>query len=267
MSNFDLTGHTAFVTGSSQGLGREIALELARAGANLVLHGLRDDELAKDTITECRKLNRKVHFIAGDLSSNPQTVLALAEQVVTMAPEVDLLVNNAGGYFDVPFLEMDFAIFEQTMRLNVHAYFLLTQFFARRWVANNTHGRVLMIGSINGRLAEDTHVAYDTSKGAIEMMVKSVCVELAPHGIRVNGLAPGLFYTPLTAPALDDANVRDWMEQHTPNGKVPGPEVAAGAAVFLLSDAAEHIHGQMLLVDGGMSVWQQPPPHRVSHEP
>lgn len=260
MSHFDLSGRTAFITGSSQGIGREIALGLAKANANLVLHGLHDDEHAQDTVAECRKLNPEVQFLAGDLSTSSQTVLALAERVASLAPDVDLLVNNAGGYFDVPFLEMDFAIFERTMRLNVHAYFLLTQFFARRWVATKTHGRVLMIGSINGRLAEDTHVAYDTSKGAIEMMVKSLCVELAPHGIRVNGLAPGLFYTPLTSPALDDARVRHWMEQHTPNRKVPGPEVAAGAAVFLLSDAAEHIHGQMLLVDGGMSAWQQPSP-------
>lgn len=90
------------------------------------------------------------------------------------------------------------------------------------------------------------------------MMVKSLCVELAPHNIRVNGLAPGLFYTPLTAPGLDIPAERAWMELHTPNGKVPSPDVAGGAAVFLLSDAAEHIHGQMLLVDGGMSAWQQP---------
>ena len=91
------------------------------------------------------------------------------------------------------------------------------------------------------------------SFGVVSVMVKSLCVELAPVGIRVNGLAPGLFYTPLTAKALDDARLRDWMELHTPNGKVPGPEVAADLAVFLVSDLAEHIHGQMVLVDGGMS--------------
>ena len=117
---------------------------------------------------------------------------------------------------------------------------------------------MLLTGSINGRLAEQTHAAYDTSKGAVEAMVKTLAVELAPHGIRVNGLAPGLFHTPLTAPALENADVMKWMQLHTPNGKVPGPEVAGEAAVFLTGDAAEHIVGHMLMVDGGMSIWQQP---------
>lgn len=90
------------------------------------------------------------------------------------------------------------------------------------------------------------------------MMVKSLCVSLAPHRIRVNGVAPGLFRTPLTASALDKPAVSDWMKLHTPNGEVPGPEVCAEAAVYLLSNAARHVTGQMLLVDGGMSAWQQP---------
>jgi NAD(P)-dependent dehydrogenase (short-subunit alcohol dehydrogenase family) len=117
-----------------------------------------------------------------------------------------------------------------------------------------------MVGSINGRLAEPTHSAYDTSKGAVEMMVRTLCVELAPHQIRVNGIAPGLFRTPLTSAALEDPKFLRWMQQHTPNGQVPEADVAADAAVFLLSDAAAHIHGQMLMIDGGMSVWQQPNP-------
>jgi NAD(P)-dependent dehydrogenase (short-subunit alcohol dehydrogenase family) len=160
----------------------------------------------------------------------------------------------------VPYLELTVESFERTMRLNVAAYFFLTQLFARHWVHQSIAGRVLMIGSINGRLAEPTHAAYDTSKGAVEMMVKTLCVELAPYGIRVNGLAPGLFRTPLTAAALDNPRLAMWMQRHTPNGKIPGPEVAGEATAFLVSDAAEHIHGQMLLVDGGMSCWQQPDP-------
>ena len=115
-----------------------------------------------------------------------------------------------------------------------------------------------MIGSINGRSAEPIHSGYDTSKGAVEMMVKTLCVELAPQGIRVNGLAPGLVRTPLTAIIDEDPRFERWMCLHTPNGEVPHSDVCGESAVFLVSDAAQHVHGQMLLVDGGMSVWQQP---------
>jgi NAD(P)-dependent dehydrogenase (short-subunit alcohol dehydrogenase family) len=106
------------------------------------------------------------------------------------------------------------------------------------------------------------HAAYDTSKGAIEAMVRTLCVSLAPRGIRVNGIAPGLVRTPLTASALDQPGVTEWMRLHTPNGQVPGAEVCGSAAAFLVSDQAWHIHGQMLLIDGGMSSWQQPDPPR-----
>jgi glucose 1-dehydrogenase len=145
------------------------------------------------------------------------------------------------------------------LRLNVHAGFFLTQTYARRWVQARVAGRVVFTGSINGELAEADHTAYDTSKGAVRMMVRSLCVALAPHGIRVNAIAPGLILTRLTAPVLnEDADTLQWMKIHTPNGEVPGPQVCGDAAVFLLSDEAQHIHGQTLLIDGGMSVWQQP---------
>lgn len=256
----NLAGRTALVTGSSQGVGRAIAFSLAQAGADLLLHGLHDDATAKETVAKCRSFGRNVAFLSCDLACSNETVLGFAREAVELVADIDILVNNAGGYFDVPFLDLEPTAFEKTMRLNVFSYFLMTQFFAKRWVERRVRGRVLMTGSINGKLAERTHAAYDTSKGAVEMMVKSLCVELAPHGIRVNGIAPGLFYTPLTAPALDDPRLREWMELHTPNGQVPEADVIGPTAAFLLSDGAEHIHGQMLLVDGGMSAWQQPPP-------
>jgi len=107
-------------------------------------------------------------------------------------------------------------------------------------------------------MAEPTHSAYDTSKGAVEMMVKTLCVELAPLGIRVNGLAPGLVRTPRTGGVDKDERFRRWRELHTPNHQVPGSDVCGSGAVYLCSDDAWHVHGQMLLVDGGMSAWQQP---------
>jgi len=144
------------------------------------------------------------------------------------------------------------------MHLNVAAGFFLTQAFARRWIDQDTLGRVLFTGSINGLLAESDHTAYDTSKGAVAAMVRSFCVALAPHQIRVNAIAPGLVRTPLTDVLNQDSRLDAWMKLHTPNGQVPEANVCGGAAVFLLSDAAEHIHGQTLYIDGGMSAWQQP---------
>jgi NAD(P)-dependent dehydrogenase (short-subunit alcohol dehydrogenase family) len=257
----DVRGHRALVTGGTQGVGRAMAIALAHAGADLVVHGLRIDEAAHDTRRLCEAAGVRVALVDGDLSgATPDAAFRLYDAATAALPDIDLLVNNAGSCFETghTFFDVDATLFERTMRLNVATPFFLTQRFARDWVARGVAGRVLFTGSINGRLAEPHHAAYDTSKGGVEMMVKTLCVSLAPHGIRVNGLAPGLVYTPLTAPALDDPRFRAWMELHTPNGQVPGAEVCGDAAVFLLSDAASHVHGQMLLVDGGMSIWQQP---------
>ncbi len=256
-----LRGHTALITGSSQGVGAAIARALATAGANVVLHGLHEDDAARDTLAACRAAGVDGAFIEQDLigeGSGPTD--RLWERALAADDHIDLLVNNAGTFIDTNFLDMPFEVFDRTMKLNVYSYFLLTQSAARHWVAQGIAGRVLMIGSINGRLAEPGHAAYDTSKGAVEMMVRTLCVTLAPHGIRVNGVAPGLFHTPLTAAALEDPRLLKWMQLHTPNGQVPEPDVCGEAAVYLLSDAARHVTGQMLLVDGGMSVWQQPDP-------
>lgn len=256
-----LAGRHALITGATQGVGRAIALACARAGANVTLHGLRIDERAKQTQADCTSYGVDARLIEGDLSGPTEFVVdSVYRQAIDQMPAIDLLVNNAGTYADKPFLEMSVESFERTMRLNVFAYFFLAQAFARRWIENQVDGRILLIGSINGRLAEPTHSGYDTSKGAVEMMVKTLCVECAPHGIRVNGLAPGLFRTPLTEPSLANPRLLNWMQLHTPNGAVPEADAAGEPAVFLLSDAAEHIHGHMLLIDGGMSAWQQPDP-------
>ncbi len=259
MSN--LSGRTALITGGTQGVGSAIAKALAKNGANVVIHGIEDSELAQATLDACREFGIDAQLVLGNLiEPTPQCFNELFVKATQANGDIDLLVNNAGVYIDTPFLEMPFDTFDRTMKLNVYAYYFMTQHFAQRWQQRSTPGRVLMVGSINGQLAEEVHTAYDTSKGAVEMMVRSLCVSLAPLGIRVNGISPGLFYTPLTAPAIDQPHFKKWMELHTPNGKVPGPEVCGETAAFLLSDAAEHIHGQMLRVDGGMSVWQQPDP-------
>ncbi len=258
-----LRGHAALITGGTKGVGQAMARAMAAAGAHIVIHGRHDDDQARQTLHDCQQGGASAKLVLADLAGPTESSV---DQLVTAAlqanPDIDILVSNAGTYHEPEFLELDYATFERTMRLNVFSHFFLVQRFARHWVQRGVQGRVLLIGSINGRLSEPTHAAYDTSKGAIDAMVRTLCVALAPLGIRVNGLAPGLVETPLTAPALAQPGVRAWMELHTPNGQVPPADVCGGAAVFLVSDAAAHVHGQMLLVDGGMSAWQQPDPPR-----
>ena len=176
-----------------------------------------------------------------------------------MDSEISLLVNNAGVFIDKPFLEMDESTFDRTFDLNVKVGYFLTQFFSKYWIMRRVAGRVLFTASINGLLAEADHTAYDASKAAVSSMVRSLCVALAPKGIRVNAIAPGLVRTPLTNQVLsqDEDSIR-WMQLHTPNGRVPDASVCGPMAAFLLSDDAEHIHGQTIYIDGGMSAWQQP---------
>jgi len=256
-----LRGHAALITGSTQGVGRAIAEAFAAAGCDVVLHGLERPGDLDDLVARCRAHGVKAAFVAGDLAAPaPEVIEGLFTQATAALPDIDVLVNNAGSCIDRPYLEMDRATYDRTMGLNVAAPYFLTQRFARHWIERRVAGRVLMIGSINGRLAEPNHTCYDTSKGAVEMMVKSLCASLAPLGIRVNGLAPGLVRTPLTAALDRDPALDGWMRLHTPSGQVPGPEVCGSGAVYLCSDDAWHVHGQMLLVDGGMSAWQQPDP-------
>lgn len=256
---FGLAGRRALITGGTQGVGGAAALAISRAGADVMLLGLRDDDTAQQTLEQCRATGGQAELITADLAQPPDQYLdEVMSEIDRRMPGIDLLVNNAGTYIDLPFLEMDFERYLQTIHLNVSSGYFLTQAFAKRWIPDRVPARVVFTGSINGVLSEPSHTAYDTSKGAVAAMVRSLCVTLAPHRIRVNAMAPGLVRTPLTDVLNQDERLDSWMKLHTPNGQVPGPEVCAATVVFLLSDAAEHIHGQTLMVDGGMSVWQQP---------
>jgi len=256
-----LKGHGVLVTGSSKGVGRAIAEACASVGADVVLNarGLGDE--AREAIETCRSQGVSAEFIAGDLSGpTEQMVDALFEATIRVQPHTDILINNAGQFFDLPFEQMALDRFEKTLRLNVTSGYFLTQRFARHWMAHKTAGRVLFIGSVNGRLAEGDSTAYDISKGAIEMMVKTLSVALAPHNIRVNGMAPGLVRTPQTRWLDREPHKAQWITHHTPNGQIPPASACGAGAVYLVSDEAYHVHGHMLMIDGGMSAWQQPEP-------
>jgi len=257
----DLSGHAALITGSTKGVGRAIAISLAKAGADVVLHGRKQTPEAEEAIARCKEAGANAQYITGDLGGPTEdAVEEVFKKTLEVQPNTDILINNAGHHIDIPYEQMTIDRFERTMRLNVQSGYFLTQRFANHWIERGVNGRVVFIGSINGRLGEVTSTAYDISKGAIEMMVKTLCIALAPKGIRVNGLAPGLVFSQATKWLSDRPVKRQWMEYHTPNGRVPDAEVCGGGAGYLVSDESEHTHGHMLLVDGGMSTWQQPDP-------
>jgi len=258
-----LNGHAALVTGSTKGVGRAIAEACAAAGADVVIHGRALGPEARAVMQRCRAHGVSASFVGGDLAGPTNAAVdEVFEGAVAARPTIDILVNNAGQCFDVPFMEMTIERFARTMQLNVSSGYFLTQRFARHWIANAVSGRVLFIGSINGRLAEPNSTAYDTSKGAVEMMVKTLAVALAPHNIRVNGLAPGLVRSASTAWLDEHPDRAAWLAHHTPNGRIPEAEVCGPGAVYLVSDGAAHVHGHMLMIDGGMSAWQQPEPRQ-----
>ncbi|MEM6979286.1 MAG: SDR family oxidoreductase [Planctomycetota bacterium] len=258
---FRLEGRRVMITGGTCGIGAGIAKAVAAMGADVLLVGFDDDDQATQTVTACERYGVHASACCFDLSKPASVWLdQLLHDADLMLPNIDTLDNNAGTFVDRPFLEMTPELYEATMNLNVAAGYFLTQAFAKRWIRGGVDARVVFTGSINGFLAEPDHTAYDTSKGAIASMVRSLCVALAPHRIRVNSVAPGLIRTRLTSVIDHDVKLESWMKHHTPNGQIPGPESIAGSVVFLLSDPATHVHGQTLLVDGGMSAWQQPDP-------
>ncbi|MBV6500234.1 MAG: 3-oxoacyl-[acyl-carrier-protein] reductase FabG [Prosthecobacter sp.] len=244
MKAFSLEGRAALVTGSSQGIGAAIADGLCESGAAVVRHGLQREH----AITP---------YLAADLTS-PEAPAGLVSRSFEIQPELDLLVCNAGSFFDVPFLDMTHEEWEKTLHLNLRATFFLAQAFARRRVALGGGGSIVIVSSTNGFQAEADSVAYDTSKGGLVMMIRSLAVSLAPHGIRVNGIAPGLIRTPLTQ-AWMEPRANDLLKHYERKillGKVGAPGDCAGAAAFLCSPAASYITGEIITIDGGLTVTQ-----------
>lgn len=160
-----LSKRHALITGSTQGIGLEIAKALHEAGASVILHGRRTDGDAFRDARLQNQLPATAQVVIGDLADPmPQGPLHVASEALRLNPNIDTLVCNAGTFIDKPFLEMDFQVFDRTLKLNVYSQYVLIQHFARFWVERGIRGRILLIGSINGCLSEPTHVAYDTSK-------------------------------------------------------------------------------------------------------
>lgn len=241
---------TVCITGSTQGIGFGIAKAFAGRGHRVILNSHIRDERCEDALNELSALT-EVRFVEADLAS-PGGGDLLVEQAHAQWGTLDTLVNNAGTFLDAPFGQLTEDIFDRTFALNVRAYLFASQAFANRVGPEQAGASIICVGSTNSMAAERDSVAYDTSKGAVLMLVRSLAVTLANRGIRVNGLGPGLVRTPLTEAALASEELRSALAKQIPLGRIAEPDDIGGAAVFLASDEARYITGQMLFIDGGI---------------
>jgi NAD(P)-dependent dehydrogenase (short-subunit alcohol dehydrogenase family) len=247
MDHFSLKGHTVLVTGSSKGIGRAIAQAAATAGAEVIFHGSHDRPGDVPAVSPFLQLD----LMADDA---PERLIAAA---TAERPDLDLLVCNAGSFFDIPFLEMTRERYDRTQQLNTRAVYFTVQAFARHLIDAKRQGAVVVVSSTNGFLAEVDTTAYDTSKGGVTMLVRSLALSLADSGIRVNGMAPGLIYTPLSSGVLTgNPKIVAHYQKKIALRRVGQPEECAGAVVFLLSPAASYITGHTVIVDGGLTTGQ-----------
>ena len=243
-----LLGRTAFVTGSSRGIGRAIAVELARWGADVAVHARTHLDLAEAVAEEIRGMGRRAVAVLADVRVKAE-LEACAERVKADLGPVDILVNNAGTRKDGPFILMGDEKWEEVMDVNLRGTVYATKAFVRGMMARKW-GRVVNIVSPTGIIGKAGQTNYGASKGAVIALTKSLAREMAPFGVLVNAVNPGLIHTELTADVPEE--VRREMLAPAILKREGEPEEVAGVVAFLCSDWASYMSGQIVNVDGGL---------------
>ena len=246
----NFTGKTAVVTGGSRGIGRAICLELARGGANVMLCYAGNEEAALDTAAACEALGAKADAMRCDVSKTDE-VKALVDAALQQFGAVHILVNNAGITRDGLLMTMKEDAWDQVLDTNLKGAFLTMKAVARTMMKQR-YGRIVNLSSVVGLHGNAGQVNYAASKAGVIGMTKSLAKELASRGVTVNAVAPGFIDTDMTA-ALPQA-ARDALLPTIPAQRLGAAEEVAQAVAFLASDQAAYITGQVLAVDGGMSM-------------
>ena len=248
MLSIDLSERVALVTGGSRGIGRAVCELLARAGARVAVSFRADSTAADEVVAAIRSSGGEAMTVAGDIA-DPGQARQLIRGVLAAWQRLDILVNNAGVWEEDEAGRGDLETWDRTLAVNVRGAFLVTDAAVPHLARER--GSIVLISSTAGQRGEARHSAYAASKGALIAYTKSLAMELGPRGVRVNCVAPGWVETDLTRSTLADPIRRSEIEDSIPIGRVAQPEDIAGPVLFLVSDLARHVQGEILNVNGG----------------
>ena len=250
-----LEGKCALVTGGSRSIGRAIALGLAHEGADVAVNYRRSRADALSAVREIEEMGRRAVAVQGSTGSQADVERFVAEAHDCLGG-FDILVNNAGILMRTPFLEIEEQEWDAILDVNLKGYFLVGQAVARRMVEAGAPGAIVNVSSAGQAVAAPNLAHYCVSKAGIEMLTKQMALELAPHGIRVNAIAPGLIETDLNRADIAKEEFRERRLARIPLGLIGNPDDLVGAVVYLASnDEARLVTGASLFIDAGQTIW------------
>lgn len=242
-------GKNVVVTGGAQGVGSHIARGFAEVGANVCITYLTNDKKADAMVAELSSMGVDAAAFKLD-HSDPKQCEAVSKSIIQRFGHIDSLINNAGTYPWCNLMDITEKEWDAMMNTNTKGVFFFSQQIAKRMIEGCTHGTIVSISSISAVRPTGPIMHYGMAKAAIDMMIRCMAVEFGPHGIRVNGVAPGV----VDAPGIDD-NVPDWRARYSaraPLGRFAKPEEIADACIYLASDRSSFITGEIIQVSGGI---------------
>ncbi|MCL2892556.1 gluconate 5-dehydrogenase [Brenneria tiliae] len=248
---FSLSKKKVLITGSAQGIGFLLAKGLSEFGAEIIINDI-TAERAERAVGQLRDAGYQAYAAAFDVTDH-DAVQESIQHIEENIGAIDVLINNAGIQRRHPFTEFPEKEWDDVINVNQKSVFLVSQAVSRHMVQRR-RGKIINICSMQSELGRDTITPYAASKGAVKMLTRGMCVELARYNIQVNGIAPGYFKTDMTKTLVDDKAFTDWLCQRTPAARWGDPEELIGAAVYLSSKASDFVNGHLLFVDGGMLV-------------
>ncbi len=247
----NLEKKVAIVTGAATGIGRAIAARFVKDGAKVVIDYVGNSEPANELVAALKTIGGDAVAVAADVS-DPAQVAMLVEETVKAFERLDLLVNNAGIEKKIPFVDIPKEEWDKTLAVNLTGPFLCAQQASKKMIAQGGGGRIINISSVHEDLPMPTNAAYCAAKGGLRMLMRTMAVELAPHGILVNNVAPGAVDTPMDAPLKANPDEMKTLLDEIPLHRMGKPEEIAELCAFLASDAASYSTGSTFFIDGGM---------------